>query len=114
MYPSSGNQNVATPEYSPPEQLKNDSQAISAASGWAHDIFSLGVILLEMVLGWPVWLSMNCIVKHINNPKNIIKTVGVFSVPGRDKHKICDRQLSVIKQIDKAFANSMTMTGRDK
>lgn len=66
-----------------------------------------------MVLGWPVWLSMNCIVKHIANSKNVIKTVGIFSVPMRDKVKISDRQINVIKQIDKAFSNSMTMTSRD-
>lgn len=76
-------------------------------------MFSLGVILLELVLGWPVWLSMNCIVKHVANSKNVIKTVGVFSVPMRDKAKICDRQVTCIRQIDKAFANSMTMARRD-
>jgi len=76
-------------------------------------MFSLGVILLELVLGWPVWLSMNCIVKHLANNKNVIKTVGVFSVPMRDKAKICDRQVTCIRQIEKAFVNSMTITKRD-
>jgi len=59
------NQNVATPEYSPPEQLIGDANKISKSQSYSHDIFSLGVILLEIILGWPVWLSMSCIVKHI-------------------------------------------------
>jgi len=57
---------------------------------------------------------MNCIVKHISNSKNVIKTIGAFSVPMRDKIKICERQSSCIKQIDTAFTNSMTMSKRDK
>ena len=36
------------------EQLKNSSES------WSFDVWSLGVILLEIITGTPVWLSVKC------------------------------------------------------
>jgi len=47
---------------------------------WSHDIFSVGVIFLELVLGWPVWLNMKCRVASVLNPNVEILTTGIFSV----------------------------------
>jgi dual specificity tyrosine-phosphorylation-regulated kinase 2/3/4 len=48
---------TATPEYIPPENLlnivKNNNQT-------STDIWSLGIILLEIVSGIPVWMNFNC------------------------------------------------------
>jgi len=67
---------------------------------WSHDIFSLGVVFLELILGWPVWMSMKCKVQCIYDSNLEIITTGIFSVPLRDKAKIKERQLKSIENLD--------------
>jgi len=64
---------ITTPEYLPPEILdfidfrmmnmvaynnKQDQLNIkSKLNPWSIDVFSLGVIVLEVVIGFPIWMS---------------------------------------------------------
>jgi len=48
---------TATPEYIPPENLLN---MIKNNNQTSTDIWSLGIILLEIVSGIPVWMNFNC------------------------------------------------------
>ena len=65
---------VTTPEYLPPEVLEySEFRMMNKASfnqknqdlmnikkrlkPWSIDIWSLGVILLELVIGFPIWMS---------------------------------------------------------
>ena len=59
------------PEYLPPEILeffqkrKSDpyvtcEEIISKSYPWSIDIWSLGVILLEIASGYPIWISNKC------------------------------------------------------
>jgi len=57
-----------------------DTQMLLRNRDWSHDIFSVGVIFLELVLGWPVWLNMKCRVASVLNPNVEILTTGIFSV----------------------------------
>jgi serine/threonine protein kinase len=48
-----------TPEYAPPEMLCISSGPLSEISNpWSFDIWSLGMIFLELCAGFPVWLSL--------------------------------------------------------
>jgi len=58
----------------------------------SHDMFSLGVIFLEIILGWPIGMNMKCKVASQKDPSLEIITTGVFSASCRDKIKIRDKQ----------------------
>jgi serine/threonine protein kinase len=45
------------------------------------DIWSLGVILFELLLGFPVWLSLK---GKIKTRRGIVLGYGYFGVAGRD------------------------------
>ena len=49
------NGDISTPEYLPPEILER-SEKISSHN-WSIDIWSLGIILIELIVGFPVWMS---------------------------------------------------------
>jgi dual specificity tyrosine-phosphorylation-regulated kinase 2/3/4 len=63
---------MITPEYMPPEVLKISESIIDDGSytkseiladethPWSVDIWSLGCILTEIVIGIPLWLSLKC------------------------------------------------------
>ena len=63
---------VTTPEYLPPEFLflfskqknMNNKQKheyiVKTTHPWSIDVFSLGVIIIEMMIGVPVWMSFKC------------------------------------------------------
>jgi dual specificity tyrosine-phosphorylation-regulated kinase 2/3/4 len=55
-------------------------------ASYIFDIWSLGSILLEIISGFPLWLSLKSRV-HTLAGKNIIN-YGLFGVSGRDNEKI--------------------------
>ena len=83
---------LSTPEYLPPEILEylnsrgNMRQNESATSilershPWSFDVWSLGVLLLEILTGFPLWLPMKGRVRAWNG-KSIVG-LGVFGVTG--------------------------------
>lgn len=56
-------QSTATPEYVPPENLLRTNYPTEPHS---TDIWSFGVILLEILTGMPVWLNFKCQVNQGN------------------------------------------------
>jgi len=97
---------LTTPEYLPPEVLEfiefkkmnmghayNDEvkQKLNIEGKlwqWSIDVWSLGVILLEVVMGYPIWMSYKG--RIINNHTKMSSSVmlGLFGVSGREPRKI--------------------------
>ena len=86
---------ATTPEYLAPEILnyledrnKNSKSVQTAFSlsqrcwPWSFDVWSLGIILLEIVTGCPVWMSLKCRMQTIDG-KSVLGT-GLLGVPQRD------------------------------
>jgi hypothetical protein len=48
-------------------------------------VWALGMILLEILLGVPLWLCYKCMINK--NGKNVFRT-GLFGIKGRDYEKI--------------------------
>jgi len=90
----------STPEYLPPEihnhlakrfTLKRNSRVSDFANlSYIFDIWSLGSILLEILSGFPLWLSLKS--RILTFEGNSITNVGLFGVAGRDNQKILTRQ----------------------
>lgn len=53
---------------------------------WSFDIWSLGIILLEIASGCPLWMSLKCRLLTVDG-RSII-TSGLLGVPGREPKKI--------------------------
>lgn len=87
---------ATTPEYLAPEILeyleersKNQKSNLSAAISlsnkchpWSFDVWSLGVILLEIITGFPVWMSLKCRVSTVSGKS--VMGQGIFGVQGRE------------------------------
>ena len=95
---------ITTPEYLPPEILEfiefkklnigniysdNVKQQLNIERKlwqWSIDVWSLGVIILEMIIGFPIWMSYKGRVVSSDNSTNVM--TGVFGVQGRLPQKI--------------------------
>lgn len=82
-------------------------EMLASEPDWAHDMWSLGVVLLELILGWPVWMSMRSRVQSQISPGEEIVATGVFSAPCREKNKIRQLQLRAVENLDALFDNAM-------
>eukprot|EP00742_Colponemidia_sp_Colp-10_P005295 GILJ01005656.1.p1 GENE.GILJ01005656.1~~GILJ01005656.1.p1 ORF type:complete len:554 (-),score=66.86 GILJ01005656.1:261-1823(-) len=99
---------MATPEYLPPEILeilihnKHTDRTVVAqrlydnCQPWSFDMWSLGAIFLELLNGFPLWMSYKGRVTH--DGKNLFMT-GLFAVNGRDNDKILQKQYAVISNL---------------
>ena len=113
------------PEYLPPEilefaddrweeKLKDDShdsqefinlgrddleyrteELISKSHPWSIDVWSLGVMVLEIAHGIPIWLSTPTTCRLANG--TVLKDKGLFGIPSSGKHN--KRTLNSIQQI---------------
>jgi dual specificity tyrosine-phosphorylation-regulated kinase 2/3/4 len=54
------------------------------------DVWSLGSILLEILSGFPLWLSLKSRVKSLDGRS--VVNFGIFGVAGRDNSKILNKQ----------------------
>ena len=90
----------STPEYLPPEihsflskrfpQQTNARVQDFAQVSFIFDVWSLGSILLEVLSGFPLWLSLKSRVLMLDGHSRI--NMGLFGVAGRDNAKIMTRQ----------------------
>jgi len=90
----------STPEYLPPEihnflskrftQQSNVRVQDFAQVSFIFDVWSLGSILLEVLSGFPLWLSLKSRVLMLDGHSRI--NMGLFGVAGRDNAKIMTKQ----------------------
>mmetsp|Transcript_16793 Transcript_16793/g.14729 ORF Transcript_16793/g.14729 Transcript_16793/m.14729 type:complete len:140 (-) Transcript_16793:179-598(-) len=85
---------MSTPEYLAPEVIdylenKNKPKYAEGVSGlfnrmhaWSYDMWSIGALLVEIVTGFPLWLSLKGRMRSMKG-KNIFGQ-GIFGVQGRD------------------------------
>jgi hypothetical protein len=64
------------------------SKYIQTCKPWSFDIWSLGIIVVEIISGFPVWLHGKYEQININGESRIGN--GVLAVEGRDFHRIKD------------------------
>lgn len=94
----------STPEYLPPEiqsflakrfsNERNSRVEDFASVSYAFDIWALGSILVELLSGFPLWLSLKSRVVSLDG-RSIIN-YGLFGVAGRDHSKILRKQLEIL------------------
>jgi serine/threonine protein kinase len=107
---------LATPEYVPPEVLDLHSRAVRIASetvAFYHkkctvhsfDMWAIGVVLLEILVGFPVWFSYRA---RVEVDSRVFWACGLFtSRTGlRDPQKIIERQVAVISNLDSILEES--------
>jgi dual specificity tyrosine-phosphorylation-regulated kinase 2/3/4 len=61
-------------------------------------MWSLGVILLEILTGIPIWMSLKCRTSTLTNKSQI--TPGIFAVQGRSGPKILAKQDLVFRNLN--------------
>ena len=104
----------STPEYLPPEihsflskrftQQTNVRVQDFAQVSFIFDVWSLGSILLEVLSGFPLWLSLKSRVLSLDGHSKI--NMGLFGVAGRDNAKIMTKQNQLFGQ---GLGNLMTI-----
>ena len=91
---------ATTPEYLAPEVLEFMERwgkgAFESTKGlfkkmevWSFDMWSLGALLLEVISGFPLWLSYKG--KCTSSRGKTILNYGLFGVPGRANNKIIQK-----------------------
>lgn len=97
---------MSTPEYLAPEILdylenKGKPKYSDGVPGllqkmhvWSYDMWSIGALILEIITGFPLWLSLKGRIRSIGG-KNIFG-MGIFGVQGRDCKKIYQKQKNLL------------------
>lgn len=107
---------LTTPEYLPPEVLEylefkqlhgtaatfNEEvrQKLNISKrlwSWSIDVWSLGVVVMEMIIGFPIWMSYKG--RIVRGDKSSALMTGIFGVQGRIPSKIAKSQLQVAQNI---------------
>jgi dual specificity tyrosine-phosphorylation-regulated kinase 2/3/4 len=83
---------------------KSVTDLFNNSEPWSFDMWSMGSIFLELVLGAPLWLPYKCVAG--DSPPHTA-CPGLFSVPGRDPEKI------VVKQTDAILNRGLRKVLRD-
>ncbi len=97
-----------TPEYLCPEITNNSKNFfinLNRNNKYINsvDIWSIGITLLELCLGCPIWMSYKA--KVIINGK-VKFTTGLFGYRGRDGNKIYHKQIEMCKNLNKILKGS--------
>lgn len=95
----------STPEYLPPEIQSYLNKRYSnernvqvydfAEVAYVFDMWALASVLLEIMSGFPLWLSLKS--RVITMKGNSIINFGLFGVSGRDNGKILAKQQQLFK-----------------
>lgn len=75
-------------------QEKNVRIIDFAEISYVFDMWSLGSILVEILSGFPLWLSLKSRVQTLD--KRSVINYGLFGVAGRDNSKILKKQLEIL------------------
>ena len=96
---------MSTPEYLSPEVLEyienrnaaNTQKLVSGMHPWSFDMWSLGAILLEVLTGFPLWLSLK---GRLEKSDRDVIGMGMLRVPGRSNAKIIQKQKATLRNLD--------------
>jgi dual specificity tyrosine-phosphorylation-regulated kinase 2/3/4 len=69
---------------------------------WTVDMWSLGCVLLEIVVGVPLWMSLPLLVPNKNN-SSFLQKEGLFAVKGRLFPEIIIKQRKIAVILDQVF-----------
>ena len=110
-YDGSGSLSTATPEYMPPEALSflgkagdHITQLKEVDHPWSFDIWSLGMIWLELISGFPLWMSLKC---KVTSRGRTVTSKGLLAVQGRDSQLILREQRSVIGSLNEVVGRGV-------
>ena len=70
--------NLPIKEYMPPEiltQLINKKEPKPMSPVWSMDVWGLGVVLLEVISGVPIWIPDRCKLMTINKRPKVLDTI---------------------------------------
>lgn len=104
---------ATTPEYLAPEVLhflenkskhKTSAMLCQQQQPWSYDMWSLGVILLEIMSGIPVWMSLKCRTVPCKGRSHI--GPGILGVQGRVNAKILSKQGEILKTMPKSICKN--------
>lgn len=105
---------TSTPEYMPPEALEIAHEPGSRVSilqeishPWSFDIWSLGMIILEIISGVPLWMSLKT--KVIRGGR-VSFTKGLLAVTGRDPSQILRQQQVIMSNLSETIYKCATMS----
>ena len=94
-----------TPEYLAPEvlkYLKGLTEGKVEAQKWSFDVWSLGIIILEIIVGFPVWLTLSCKMTTATGKPRIGR--GLLAVSDRNPIKI----LEAIEKLVEGLRSTLT------
>ena len=113
-YDGSGSLSTATPEYMPPEALSlmgkagdHIGQLRDIGSCWSVDIWSLGMIWLELISGFPLWMSLKS--KVTTSKGRTVTSKGLLAVQGRDTQLILREQRILIGNLSEVVSRGVGM-----
>lgn len=94
---------TATPEYMPPESLEKShtpgdhiKELALTSQPWSFDIWSVGMILLEIISGIPLWMSLKSrVLRH----EKLITCRGLLAAQGRDPGGIMRAQIEISRDV---------------
>lgn len=69
---------------------------------WIIDMFSLGCVLLEIIVGVPLWMSLPLLVPS-KIGMSYCQKEGLFAVKGRLFPEIINKQRKVISRLDEVL-----------
>ena len=106
-YLGSGGISTATPEYMPPEALvlahgpgNHISKLQDLSHPWSFDMWSTGMILLEIATGIPLWMSLKSrVCKH----GKMVTCKGLLGASGRDPNTILKLQQEIVGRVEETL-----------
>lgn len=66
------------------------STLVTKMKNWSFDMWSMGALMLEIISGFPLWLSYKG--KITTRKGKVILNYGIFGVSGRNNTKIIQKQ----------------------
>ena len=98
---SNGSIHSVTPEYMPPEALVSGAQIQELAEishPWSFDMWSIGMIFLEIANGFPLWMSLK---SKVDTEEGVMFMKGLLAAPGRDPTRIIRMQYNMVNNLEK-------------
>ena len=99
-FKATGSIHSVTPEYMPPEALVSGIRIQDLADishPWSFDMWSIGMIFLEIANGFPLWMSLK---SKVETPNGIIFMKGLLAAPGRDPTRIIRMQYGMVNNLE--------------